>query len=181
MADGEILRFPALQKSVNQFIEDQKNKQTLSKARCDVGLLSEFLKSKQENRKIEEIQSQELNDFRSEFILTVIVHSNCFYSSTELEAHQASSRLIQWGQPDSCTISETIFCQSFFIDSTIRCFTGHVFIVDSIESVLYFIFDQFFVNILTHNICRAQRMMYFLWHLVWAGPCFLNSLVIFSK
>ena len=55
MAEGEILRFPALQKSVNQFIEEQKNKQTLSKARRDVGLLSEFLKSKQERRKIEEI------------------------------------------------------------------------------------------------------------------------------
>ena len=33
MAEGEILCFPALQKSVNQFIEEQKNKQTLSKAR----------------------------------------------------------------------------------------------------------------------------------------------------
>ena len=91
MAEGEILRFPALQKSVNQFIEEQKKKQTLSKARRDVGLLSEFLKSKQESRKIEEIQSQELNDFPSEFILTVTVNSNCLYCSTELETHQASS------------------------------------------------------------------------------------------
>ena len=51
MAEGEILRFPALQKSVNQFIEEQKNKQTLSKARRNVGLLSEFLQSKQEKQK----------------------------------------------------------------------------------------------------------------------------------
>ena len=51
MAEGEILRFPALQKSVNQFIEEQKNKQTLSKARRNVGLLSGFLKSKQEKQK----------------------------------------------------------------------------------------------------------------------------------
>ena len=51
MAEGEILRIPALQKSVNQFIEEQKKKQTLSKlARRDVGLLSEFLKSKQESK-----------------------------------------------------------------------------------------------------------------------------------
>ena len=34
-------------------------------------MLSGFLKSKQENRKIEEIKPQELNDFRSEFIVTV--------------------------------------------------------------------------------------------------------------
>ena len=48
MAEEESLRFSALQKSVNQFIEEEKNKQTLSKTRRDVGLLSEFLKSKQE-------------------------------------------------------------------------------------------------------------------------------------
>ena len=65
MAEGEILRFPGLQKSVDQFIAEQKNKQTLSETRRDVGLLSEFLKSKQENRKIEELQPQELNDFLS--------------------------------------------------------------------------------------------------------------------
>ena len=95
MAEGEILRFPALQKSVHQFIEEQKNKQTLSKARRNVGLLSEFLKPKQKSRKIEEIQSQELNDFLSGFIVTVTVYSNCFYRSTELGTHQASSRLIR--------------------------------------------------------------------------------------
>ena len=71
MAEGESLRFPALQKSFNKFIEEQKNKQTLSNTRRDVGLLSEFLKSKQENWKIEEIQPQELNDFLSEFIVAV--------------------------------------------------------------------------------------------------------------
>ena len=61
MAERESLRFPALQKSVNQSIKEQKNKQLLLKTRRDVGLLSTFLKSKQENRKIEE----ELNDFLS--------------------------------------------------------------------------------------------------------------------
>ena len=71
MAEGQSLRFPALQKSVNQFIEEQKNKPTLSKTRRGFGLLSEFLKSMEENRKIEEIQPRELNDFLSELIVTV--------------------------------------------------------------------------------------------------------------
>ena len=84
MAEGEILRIPALQKSFNQFIEEQKKKQTLSKARRDVGLLSEFLKSKQESRKIEEIQSQELSDFLSEFIVTVYSKRN---ASSEFSTH----------------------------------------------------------------------------------------------
>ena len=63
MAEGESLRFPALQKSVNQLIKEQKNNKTktLSKPRRDAGLLSEFLKSKLENRKIEEIKPQDLN------------------------------------------------------------------------------------------------------------------------
>ena len=43
----------------------------LLKTRRDAGLLSEFSKSKQENRKIEEVQPHELNDFLSEFIVTV--------------------------------------------------------------------------------------------------------------
>ena len=93
MAEGEILRFPTLQKSVNQFIKEQKNKQTLSKAR-DVGLLSEFLKSKQESRKIEEIQSQELNDFLSEFIVTVTVYSNRNASSEFLTHPMRATRLL---------------------------------------------------------------------------------------
>ncbi|CAH3145735.1 unnamed protein product [Porites evermanni] len=73
MAEGEILRFPALQKSVNQFIEEEKKKQTLSKARRDVGSLSEFLKSKQESRKIEEIQSQKLNDFLNNLLSKLLL------------------------------------------------------------------------------------------------------------
>ena len=90
MLEGESLRFPALQKYVNQFIEEQKNKQTLSKTRRDVGLLSEFLKSKQENRKIEEIQPQELNDFLSEFIVTVKRKDGGHYEPSSLKGFIAS-------------------------------------------------------------------------------------------
>ena len=93
MAEGESLRFPALQKSVNQFIEEQKNKQTLSKTRRDVGLLSEFLKSKPKNRKIEEIQPQELNDFLREFIVTVKRKDGDDYEPSSLRGFIASFNL----------------------------------------------------------------------------------------
>ena len=73
-----------------QFIEEQKNKQTLSKTRRDVGLLSKFLKSKQENRKIEEIQPQELNDFLSEFIFTVKGKDGGDYEPSSLRGFIAS-------------------------------------------------------------------------------------------
>ena len=90
MAEGESVRFPALQKSVNQFIEEQKYRQTLSKARRDVGFLSEFLKSKQENRKIEEIQPQELSDFLSAFIVNVKRKDGGDYEPSNLRGFIAS-------------------------------------------------------------------------------------------
>ena len=58
-------------KPIEKFIEDQKNKNTLSKTRRDVRLLSEFLNSKNESRRIEEIPPKELNEYISEFIIAV--------------------------------------------------------------------------------------------------------------
>ena len=54
-------RFKSLEKPIETFIEEQKNKNTLSKTRRDVSLLKEFLLSKNESRKVEEISPEELN------------------------------------------------------------------------------------------------------------------------
>ena len=43
-------RFVSLDKPIDKFIEGQKNKNTLSKTRRDVSLLTEFLSSKSESR-----------------------------------------------------------------------------------------------------------------------------------
>ena len=43
-------RFVSLDKPIDRFIEDQKNKNTLLKTRRDVSLLAEFLNSKNESR-----------------------------------------------------------------------------------------------------------------------------------
>ena len=64
-------RFVSLDKPIDKFIEDQKNKNTLSKTRRDVSLLTEFLNSKNESRRIEEIPPKELNEYISEFIIAV--------------------------------------------------------------------------------------------------------------
>ena len=40
----------SLDKAIDKFIEDQKNKNTLSKTRRDVSLLTEFLNTKNESR-----------------------------------------------------------------------------------------------------------------------------------
>ena len=44
-------RFVSLDEPIDKFIKDQKNKNTLSKTRKDVSLLSEFLNSKTESRR----------------------------------------------------------------------------------------------------------------------------------
>ena len=51
-------RFVSLDQPIGKFIEDQKNKNTLSKTRRDVSLLTEFHNSKNESRRIEEIPRQ---------------------------------------------------------------------------------------------------------------------------
>ena len=48
---AEQSRFVSLDKPIDKFIEDQKNKNTLSKTRRDVSLLTEFLNSKSESRR----------------------------------------------------------------------------------------------------------------------------------
>ena len=44
-------RLVSLNKPIDKFIEDQKNKNTLSKTRRNVSLLTEFLKTKSESRR----------------------------------------------------------------------------------------------------------------------------------
>ena len=62
----------------------------LLKTRRDAGLLSEFSKSKQENRKIEEVQPHELNDFLSEFIVTVKRKDGGDHEPSSLRGFKAS-------------------------------------------------------------------------------------------
>ena len=61
----------SLDKPIVKFIEDQKDKNTLTKTLRDVNLATEFLNSKNESRRIEEIPPKELNEYISEFIVAV--------------------------------------------------------------------------------------------------------------
>ena len=64
-------RFKPLDKPIEEYITDQENKNTRAKTQRDVKLLAAFLLEKNEQRKIEEIQPEELNRYVSEFILSV--------------------------------------------------------------------------------------------------------------
>ena len=66
MAETSSLGFPALENPVNEFIQGQENKNTLSKT----WRLMAFFKKKNEERKLGEIPPEQLNCFLSKFIVT---------------------------------------------------------------------------------------------------------------
>ena len=86
MAEG---RFTSVY-SVEEFILEHENKNTAQKTERDVRLLERFLKTKDEDRKIEDIPAAELNKFISEFIISVHTNDGNEYEPTSLRSLMAS-------------------------------------------------------------------------------------------
>ena len=86
MAEG---RFASVY-SVEEFILEHENKNTAQKTERDVRLLERFLKTKDEDRKIEDIPAAELNEFISEFIISVRTKDGIEYEPTSLRSLMAS-------------------------------------------------------------------------------------------
>ena len=86
MAEG---RFASVY-SVEEFILEHENKNTAQKTERDVRLLERFLKTKDEDRKIEDIPAAELNEFISEFIISVRTKDGNEYELTSLRSLMAS-------------------------------------------------------------------------------------------
>ena len=70
MAQG-FTRFEHLEKSIDDYIIEQQNRNTRGKTTRDVKLLIEFLREKHEQRNPEGIEAAELNEYLCEFILSV--------------------------------------------------------------------------------------------------------------
>ena len=75
--------------SVEELLEHE-NKNTAQKTERDVRLLERFLKTKDEDRKIEDIPAAELNQFISEFIISVRTKDGNEYEPTSLRSLMAS-------------------------------------------------------------------------------------------
>ena len=86
MAEG---RFASVY-SVEEFILEHENKNTAQKTERDVRLPERFLKTKDEDRKIEDIPAAELNEFISEFIISVRTKDCNEYEPTWLQSLMAS-------------------------------------------------------------------------------------------
>ena len=70
MASNQTNRFQSLDSSVEEFIDGQENENTKKRTKHDVALFHEFLVLKGEMRQMDELTHQELNEFRSEFLIT---------------------------------------------------------------------------------------------------------------
>ena len=64
-------RFVSVNYSLEEFVQHQKNKNTLSKTQRDVSLLKKFLVSRNEPRELENIEARDLNVLTANFVLQV--------------------------------------------------------------------------------------------------------------
>ena len=64
-------RFVPLQLPLTEFIEEQANKNTLSKTNRDVSLLKEFLRAKEIDKELKNIEAKVLDEILCTFIVEV--------------------------------------------------------------------------------------------------------------
>jgi hypothetical protein len=83
-------RFVPLECSLDEFIEKQRNKNTLSKTKRDLALLQEFLKTKQVQEDVENIEPTDLNELLSAFLVEVKKKDGGDYEPTTLRSFISS-------------------------------------------------------------------------------------------
>ena len=76
--------------SVDEFISEQENKGTAQKTLRDVKLFQLFLVTKNEDRNIEDIPTGELNEYMSDFIISVRTKDGREYEPSSLRSLLAS-------------------------------------------------------------------------------------------
>jgi hypothetical protein len=84
MAEATASRFVSLDDTIESFIEEHENPNTVKKTKRDVALLTVFLQTKGETREIAEIPPVELNELLSEFILSVRTKEGQEYEPSSL-------------------------------------------------------------------------------------------------
>jgi len=68
---ASTLRFVPLESPLDEFIEELSNKNTLSKTNRDVSLLKEFLRAKEVEKEIENLEAKELDEVLCAFVVEV--------------------------------------------------------------------------------------------------------------
>ena len=89
-AEATASRFVSLDDTIESFIEEHENPNTVKKTKREVALLTVFLQTKGETREIAEIPPVELNELLSEFILSVRTKEGQEYEPSSLRGMVAS-------------------------------------------------------------------------------------------
>ncbi|XP_028408279.1 uncharacterized protein KIAA1958-like [Dendronephthya gigantea] len=106
-------RFVSQSCSAEKFILDQENKSTWQKTRRDVHLLESFLRTKSEERKIEQIPATVLNKYLSEFIMSVRKKDGKEFEPTSLRSLVTSfERHLKSKSYPSSIINDLVFEQT---------------------------------------------------------------------
>ena len=71
MASQASARLVPLEFPLDEFIDKQANKNTLSKTNSDVALLKEFLRTKEIDKEMENLEAKELDQVLCAFIVSV--------------------------------------------------------------------------------------------------------------
>ena len=90
MAEATASKFVSLDDTIESFIEEHENPNTVKKTKREVALLTVFLQTKGETREIAEIPPVELNELLSEFILSVRTKEGQEYEPSLLRGMVAS-------------------------------------------------------------------------------------------
>ena len=86
----QLLQGLSLDDTIESFIEEHENPNTVKKTKREVALLTVFLQTKGETREIAEIPPVELNELLSEFILSVRTKEGQEYEPSSLRGMVAS-------------------------------------------------------------------------------------------
>lgn len=104
-------------REVEKFIDNEENSNTRKKTKNDMALLSSFMAKEKENRQVEEIPPQELDNYLSRFLLSVRKKNGDEYEPSTLRGFIASierylkkcrySESVITGQNKKCTQIKT--------------------------------------------------------------------------
>ena len=97
-------RFVPLQLPLAEFIEEQANKNTLSKTNRDVSLLKEFLRAKEIDKELENIEAKVLDEILCTFIVEVKKKDGGEYEPTTLRSFISSFDRYFWRKRYPTTI-----------------------------------------------------------------------------
>lgn len=90
MASQASARFVPLEFSLDEFIDKQANKNTLSKTNRDVALLKEFLRTKEIDKEMQNLEAKELDEVLCAFIVSVKKKDRAEYERTTLRSFISS-------------------------------------------------------------------------------------------